>query len=103
MNSRVDQVKEGELYPAPNDEMMPSLAGCSHGKVGASNWRPRDAHMPQLELAPGEFDEDDKYAWVGLARRVDIDRVFQLIKDSNWFQTVEAMGSFKQTYKVDEQ
>ena len=58
----------------------------------------RCAHAAVGVAPSGEFDEDDKYAWVGLARRVDIDRVFRVIKDSSWFQIVEAVGS-----TVDEQ
>ena len=109
MNYMADKTRKGELYPGPDDDMMPTfageqerpgfLAGCSYGKVGTNEWEPQHACMPQLHLAFDEDVDSSNYAWVPLARRVDIDRVYRVIKDSNWFQEVEATGDSNQVFK----
>ena len=105
-----------ELYTAPDDDMMLAfagkrehpglLAGCSHGKVGANEWNCFHERIPQLSI---DFTPFRDYEWAPLARRVDIDKVYQVIEDSKWFEGVEAVSfadfnpwSQMSLYKVDE-
>ena len=102
-------MRPGELYRAPNDPNMPKfagncdheqsgfLAGCSYGKIGDNNWSSKNKHIPQLEMVAQ--DDGSNYAWLPLATRVDIDRVYRVVVDSQWFAGVCQVGSHKKQLK----
>ena len=106
----LDKVRQDESYPAPADDKMAAfagegvgeeqpgfLAGCSYGKVGAQGWAIDNPNMPQLSMR--RPPDDTNYAWLPLARRVDIDRVFRVIQESRWFTSVTPCGSLGESLK----
>ena len=107
--THLDTVRKDEFYPAPADDKMAAfagedqqqpgfLAGCSYGKVGAELWDSNNPNMPQLSMLTTS-PATTNYAWLPLARRVDIDRVFRVIKDSGWFTSYECCGSLNMSLK----
>ncbi|MCP4239079.1 MAG: hypothetical protein GY772_00790, partial [bacterium] len=107
-NRHLDTVQRDELYPAPADPVMHAfrgdserpgfLAGCSYGQM--QGLRPDSPRMPQLD-GGRDIADDSNYAWAPLARRVDIDRIFRVILDSEWFTSVGPCGSLGQRWKIN--
>lgn len=102
-----DAVQPGELYPAPDDEIMRSLRGeevpsflaSTTYKIGKIDIEPAD--LPKLQRKALNEAVESNYAWLPLARRVDIDRVFASVDRSAIFDTVQPCGSLGQALKIN--
>ena len=83
------ELRDGELYPHP-------------GHVG-SEWPGVSASHCTFGIQPvivrGGCRASDQHYWVPLARRVDLDRVFNALSESTSFPEVRATGSGGRLYK----
>lgn len=103
MNASYDKVLPGELYPAPNDEIMRSLQELEvPGFLAGTSYKldVGDADLPNLTLLHPESDSTN-YTWLPLARRVDIDRVYRAVEQSGFFETVVPCGSLNMPLKIN--
>ncbi len=98
--SAADRVQPGEKYTGPDDVHAKRARTLALEEPGLLAGSSVTQNLPVLS-GGSHAQAAINYCWVPLFVRVDIDRVFQNLMDSNMFRSVKATGSLGSLFKVN--